>query len=180
MGGKPVCAAKLTGSRHAKNAMSGSSRKPSPRERSTTRSCPLIFPAGKIACGITMHASSSVGRSTSAETANWRTLPRLLILLALLSDCRLICGENLTTLKTEGRGKGVRGRFRNWRNNTTVRGDLWRALKYKCHLLGMRARQVEPRGTTHTCPRCGQAAKTYLSPASPDREGIELGSLAVL
>ena len=94
----------------------------------------------------------------------------LLILLALLSDCRLICGENLTTLKTEGRGKGVRGRFRNWRNNTTVRGDLWRALKYKCHLLGMRARQVEPRGTTHTCPRCGQAAKTYLSPASSDRK----------
>jgi putative transposase len=94
----------------------------------------------------------------------------LLILLALLSDCRLICGENLTTLKSEGRGKGVRGRFRNWRNNTTVRGDLWRVLKYKCHLLGMRARQVEPRGTTHTCPRCGQAAKTYLSPASSDRK----------
>jgi len=94
----------------------------------------------------------------------------LLILLALLSDCRLICGENLTTLKTEGRGKGVRGRFRNWRNNTTVRGDLWRVLKYKCHLLGMRARQVEPRGTTHTCPRCHHPAKTYLSPASSDRK----------
>ena len=26
----------------------------------------------------------------------------LLILLALLCDCRLICGENLTTLKTKG------------------------------------------------------------------------------
>ena len=89
----------------------------------------------------------------------------LLILLALLYDCRLICGENLTTLKTEGRGRGVRGRFRNWRNNTTVRGELWRVLKYKCHLLGIRARQVEPRGTTHTCPHCHQAAKTYLSPA---------------
>ena len=76
----------------------------------------------------------------------------LLILLALLYDCRLICGENLTTLKTEGRGKGVRGRFRNWRNNTTVRGEVWRVLKYKCHLFGIRARQVEPRGTTHTCP----------------------------
>ncbi len=78
----------------------------------------------------------------------------LLILLALLYDCRLICGENLTTLKTEGRGKGVRGRFRNWRNNTTVRGEVWRVLKYKCHLFGIRARQVEPRGTTHTCPHC--------------------------
>jgi putative transposase len=94
----------------------------------------------------------------------------LLILLALLYDCRLICGENLTTLKTQGRGRGVRGRFRNWRNNTTVRGALWRVLKYKCHLLGIRARQVEPRGTTHTCPRCHQPAKTYLSPASSDRK----------
>jgi hypothetical protein len=54
----------------------------------------------------------------------------VLVLLALLSDCRLICGENLSTLKTEGRGRGVRGRFRNWRNNTTVRGELWRTLKY--------------------------------------------------
>jgi putative transposase len=94
----------------------------------------------------------------------------LLILLALVYDCRLICGENLTTLKTEGRGRGVRGRFRNWRNNTTVRGELWRVLKYKCHLLGIRARQVEPRGTTHTCPRCHHPAKTYLSPASSDRK----------
>jgi hypothetical protein len=31
----------------------------------------------------------------------------LLILLALLYDCRLICGENLTTLKTEGRGSTI-------------------------------------------------------------------------
>jgi hypothetical protein len=53
----------------------------------------------------------------------------LLVLLALLYDCRLICGENLTTLKTEGRGRGVRGRFRNWRNTTTVRGELWRVLR---------------------------------------------------
>jgi hypothetical protein len=94
----------------------------------------------------------------------------LLILLALVYDCRLICGENLTTLKTEGRGRGVRGRFRNWRNNTTVRGELWRTLKYKCHLLGMRARQVEPRGTTHTCPHCHQPAKTYASSAPSDRK----------
>src|SRR5215469_2409692 len=94
----------------------------------------------------------------------------LLILLALLSDCRLICGENLTTLKTIGQGRGVRGRFRNWRTNTTVRGELWRVLRYKCHLLGIRARQVEPRGTTHTCPRCHQPARTYASPALADRK----------
>jgi putative transposase len=94
----------------------------------------------------------------------------LLILLALLHDCRLICGENLTTLKTEGRGRGVRGRWRNWRNNTTVRGELWRVLSYKCHLFGIRARQVEPRGTTRTCPHCGKPAKTYFSPALHDRK----------
>jgi hypothetical protein len=100
----------------------------------------------------------------------------LLILLALLYDCRLICGENLSTLKTEGRGKGVRGRFRNWRNNTTVRGKVWRVLKYKCHLLGIRARQVEPRGTTHTCPHCRHPAKTYHSPSKEDRkQAVEWG-----
>jgi putative transposase len=96
----------------------------------------------------------------------------LLILLALLYDCRLICGENLTTLKTEGRGRGVRGRWRNWRNNTTVRGELWRVLKYKCHLLGIRTRQVEARGTTHTCPQCVTPVKGHhlsgeQSPTSP-------------
>jgi hypothetical protein len=93
----------------------------------------------------------------------------LLILLALLSDCRLICGENLATLRTEGRGRGVRGRWRNWRNNTTIRGELWRVLSYKCALLGIRARQVEPRGTTHTCPHCHQPARTFASSAQSDR-----------
>ena len=94
----------------------------------------------------------------------------LLILLALLADCRLICGENLATLRTEGRGRGVRGRWRNWRNNTTVRGELWRVLSYKCTLLGIRARQVEPRGTTHTCPHCHRPARTFASPAPADRK----------
>src|SRR5215472_6493723 len=94
----------------------------------------------------------------------------LLILLALLADCHLICGEHLATLRTEGRGRGVRGRWRNWRNNTTVRGELWRVLSYKCRLLGIRARQVEPRGTTHTCPRCHQPARTFASPAPADRK----------
>jgi hypothetical protein len=94
----------------------------------------------------------------------------LLILLALLYDCRLICGENLASLKTIGRGRGVRGRFRNWRNNTTVRGELWRVLRYKCYLLGIRCRDVEARGTTHTCPHCHQPARTYLSPAPLHRK----------
>src|SRR6516225_11649628 len=94
----------------------------------------------------------------------------LLLLLALLYDCRLICGENLTTLKTIGRGRGVRGRFRNWRNNSQVRGELWRVLKYKCYLLGIRGLDVEARGTTHMCPRCHQPAKTSLSPDPSHRK----------
>src|SRR5260370_37929008 len=40
----------------------------------------------------------------------------LLILHALLYDCRLICGENLTTLKTEGRDRGERRTGPNRRN----------------------------------------------------------------
>ena len=101
----------------------------------------------------------------------------LLILLALLYDCRLICGENLTTLKTEGRGKGVRGRWRNWRNNTTVRGELWRVLKYKCHLLGIRARQVEPRGTTHTCPQCVTPVKGHHFSGEQSSTSSGIGSM---
>jgi putative transposase len=94
----------------------------------------------------------------------------LLILLATLYDCRIIVGENLTTLKTIGRGRGARGRFRNWRNNSQVRGELWRVLKYKCYLAGIRTRTVEPRGTTHTCPRCLTPARTFASPAEADRK----------
>jgi transposase len=97
----------------------------------------------------------------------------LLILLALLHDCRLICGEDLRTLKTIGRGRGVRGRWRNWRNNSQVRGELWRVLKYKCYLLGIRLRDVPADGTTHTCPHCHQPAKTYRSPAKADRRSAE-------
>ena len=94
----------------------------------------------------------------------------VLILLALVHDCHLICGENLTTLRSTGRGKGVRGRWRNWRNNTTVRGELWRVLKYKGHLMGIRTRQEQPRDTSHTCPHCGTPAHTYRSSAPFDRE----------
>ena len=58
-----------------------------------------------------------------------------------------------------------------------MRGELWRVLRYKCHLLGIRARQVEPRGTTHTCPRCHQPAKTYASSAPADRnKAIDWGA----
>ncbi len=96
----------------------------------------------------------------------------VLILLALVHDCHLICGEDLRTLRTVGRGKNVRGRWRNWRKNTTVRGELWRVLKYKCHLLGIRARQEYPEHTSHTCPHCGKPAQTYRSSASTDRTKV--------
>ncbi len=94
----------------------------------------------------------------------------LLILLALLYDCRLICGEDLRTLKKHGRGKGVRGKFGHWRVNTTVRGELWRVLKYKCYLLGIRTRREYPKDTSHTCPHCHRPANTYRSPSEGDRQ----------
>ena len=88
----------------------------------------------------------------------------LLLLFASVWGCSLICGERLSTLKSTGRGRGVRGKWRNWRNNTTVRAEIWHILRYKCHLLGIRFRSETPAGTSHTCPHCGEQARTYRSP----------------
>ncbi len=88
----------------------------------------------------------------------------VLLLLATTFGCSLICGESLKTLKSTGRGIGVRGKWRNWRNNTTIRSAIWHILRYKSHLAGIRFRSERPRGTSHTCPRCGQPAETYRSP----------------
>jgi putative transposase len=88
----------------------------------------------------------------------------VLLLLATAFGCSLISGESLKTLKSTGRGRGVRGRWRNWRNNTTIRGEIWHILRYKSHLAGIRFRSERPRGTSHTCPRCGKPAETYRSP----------------
>ena len=52
-----------------------------------------------------------------------------------------------------------------WRNNTQIRGALWRCLRYKCHLAGVYLVWQHPAGTTHTCPHCGKPARTYASPA---------------
>lgn len=93
----------------------------------------------------------------------------VLILIALLHGSKLICGENLTTLRTIGHGRDTKGKWRNWRNNSQVRGELWRVLSYKCYLFGLRARQVHPKDTSHTCPHCGKPAKTYLAPSKQDR-----------
>ncbi len=88
----------------------------------------------------------------------------LLLLFASVWECSLISGESLKTLKSTGRGKGVRGKWRNWRNNTTIRSEIWHILRYKSHLLGIRFRSERPRGTSHTCPRCGKPAQTHRSP----------------
>jgi putative transposase len=101
----------------------------------------------------------------------------VLILFALLYACHLICGENLKSLKVYGRGKGVRGRFRHWRINSQVRGELWRVLTYTCYLLGIRTRQENPRDTSHTCPHCGKPSQTYRSPATEHRrQAVDWGA----
>ena len=89
----------------------------------------------------------------------------ILILLATVWGADLIAGESLKSLKSEGGGKSARGRWVRWRNNSQIRGALWRCLRYKCHLAGMHLAWQHPRGTTHTCPHCGEAARTYASPA---------------
>jgi putative transposase len=88
----------------------------------------------------------------------------VLLLLAQVHNCKLLSLESLATLKTTGRGKGVRGKWRHWRNNATIRGEIWRLLRYKCHLYGVRFHTERARGTSHTCPRCGRPAQTYRSP----------------
>lgn len=88
----------------------------------------------------------------------------VLLVLATAFDCELVAGESLKSLKSPGRGRGAKGRWRNWRNNTQVRGELWRVLRYKCFLSGIRLEWQQPRHTSHTCPRCGKPANTYTSP----------------
>jgi len=89
----------------------------------------------------------------------------ILLLLTTVWQAELIAGESLKSLKAEGRGKSARGRWVHWRNNSQIRGALWRTLRYKCHLAGVHLAWQHPRGTTHTCPRCGKPARTYASPA---------------
>ncbi|HEY7358791.1 MAG TPA: zinc ribbon domain-containing protein [Ktedonobacterales bacterium] len=98
----------------------------------------------------------------------------VLLLLAKVHGCSLLSMESLKTLKTTGRGRDVRGRWRNYRNNATIRGEIWRLLRYKCHLVGLRFQTCPPRGTSHTCPHCSQPAKTYREP-SQRSEAVKWG-----
>jgi transposase len=89
----------------------------------------------------------------------------IMLLLASVWEAELIAGESLKSLRSEGRGKSARGRWVRFHNNSQIRGALWRTLRYKCHLAGVQLAWQHPGGTTHTCPRCGQPAHTYASPA---------------
>jgi len=88
----------------------------------------------------------------------------VLLVLATAFDCKLIAGESLKSMKSAGHGRGAKGRWRNWRNNSQVRGELWRVLRYKCFLAGVRLEWQQARQTSHVCPRCGSRANTYSSP----------------
>src|SRR5712692_7110011 len=98
----------------------------------------------------------------------------VLLLLCQMYGCSLLSMESLKTLKSTGRGRGVRGKWRNYRNNSTIRGEIWKLLRYKCHLIGLRFHTEQPRGTSHTCPHCGQPANTYRSP-SDRKEAVKWG-----
>ncbi len=93
----------------------------------------------------------------------------VILLLATASGCELIAGESLKSMKSSGRSKDTHGKWRNWRNNSKIRGELWRTLRYKCHLAGIRLEWQQPRKTSHTCPHCGKPAKTFRSPAHLDK-----------
>jgi len=99
----------------------------------------------------------------------------ILILLATVWEADLIAGESLKSLKSEGRGRGAKGRWVHWRNNSQVRGALWRTLRYKCHLAGLHLAWQFPRGTTHTCPQCGKPANTYAD-AALDSKPLDAGA----
>jgi putative transposase len=99
----------------------------------------------------------------------------MLILLASVWGAELIAGESLKSLKSEGRGRGVKGRWVHWRTNSQIRGALWRTLRYTCHLSGLHLAWQYASGTTHTCPHCGKPAHTYASPAL-DAKPLESGA----
>jgi len=89
----------------------------------------------------------------------------MLLVLATAFECKLIAGESLKSMKSAGRGRGAKGRWRNWRINAQVRGALWRILRYKCFLAGVRLEWQHPGHTSHVCPQCGESANTYASPS---------------
>jgi transposase len=91
----------------------------------------------------------------------------LLLLFALLFDCDLIAGEWLKTLKARKK-KGHRSRTLNWKVNTTIRETIWDKLEYKVKRVSIATKRVWPGGSSHECPRCGEAGVTCRSPEHRD------------
>jgi putative transposase len=87
-----------------------------------------------------------------------------LLTLSIAFNCEMIAGESLKSMKSQGRGRGAKRRWRNWRNNSQIRGELWRVLRYKAFLTGIHLEWQKPKHTSHTCPRCGMHTDTYASP----------------
>lgn len=90
----------------------------------------------------------------------------LLVLLARAFGCRYIFVEWLITL----RGRKGRPKDLNWWVTTTVRGLLFRLLRYKARLLGIRVLTVPPGGTSCICPRCLEKGKHIKSPREPQEK----------
>ena len=90
-----------------------------------------------------------------------------------------LCGERLSTLKSTGRGRGVRGQVAQLAQQHDDRAEIWHILRYQCHLLGIHFRSETPDGTSHTCPHCGilPAHLPLASSTAPPRAG-EVGTLA--
>jgi transposase len=120
----------------------------------------------EIACGWSKYAARN------AELAHLAA--NLLLLLASVWQVELIAGEDLKSLRAEGRGGSAKGKWARWRNNSQIRGELWRVLSYKCKLAGLHLVWQYPQGTTHTCPKCGEPAHTYADP-SLDAEPLDSG-----
>ena len=113
MAGKPAYAATLTASKPARDRYA-TLVKQAKKARDEQETClPAHFEGWQAqvrAYEVRIKACWKTYERRNREMAHLAS--NLLILFALLHDCRLICGENLTTLKTIGRGRGVRGRFR--------------------------------------------------------------------
>ena len=113
-------------------------------------------------CAARSRAAGGSTRRSNNDLAHLAA--NILIVLASVWQADLISGESLKSLKSEGRGRSVKGRWANWRKNSQIRGALWRTLRYKCHLSGLHLVWQHPAGTTHTCPKCGKSAHTYSFP----------------
>ena len=115
------------------------------------------------------HASRSAGNVRTRNHQAAHLAANLLILLALLANCRLICGDNLDA---QDRNGTKRARAVSTGGIPLRASELWRVLKYKCHLVRIRRARSSP-GTTHTCPHCHHPPKRMPRLLLPSRRAIK-------